>query len=180
MVVSKYVGETEKNLARVFEQAEQQDWILFFDAADALFGKRSGGSGVNGRYASEDAARLLQRIEDYPGVAILATNLKDDIDEAYARRFQSMLHFPMPDRAERLRLWQDAFAPPCRLAPDCVLDVLADEFELSGGAIINVLRYAALACLRRGSEEIGMDDVRQGVRRALRQDACLPLLEKRC
>ena len=180
MVVSKYVGETEKNLARVFEQAEQQDWILFFDAADALFGKRSGGSGVNGRYASEHAARLLQRIEDYPGVAILATNLKDDIDEAYVRRFQSMLHFPMPDRAERLRLWQGAFAPPCRLAPDCVLDVLADEFELSGGAIINVLRYAALACLRRGSEEIGMDDVRQGVRRALRQDACHPLLEKRC
>lgn len=180
MVVSKYAGETEKSLARVFEQAEQQDWILFFDEADALFGKRSGGSSVNGHYANADAARLLQRIEDFPGVAILATNLKCNIDEAFARRFQSMLHFPMPDRAERLRLWQDAFAPPRRLAPDCALDALADEFELSGGAIINVLRHAALACLRRGREEIGMDDVRQGVRRELRQDACLPVLEKRC
>jgi hypothetical protein len=179
MVVSKYAGETEKNLARVFEQAEQQDWILFFDEADALFGKRSGGSSANGRYANEDAARLLQRIEDFPGLAILAANLNGNIDEACAQRFQSMLYFPMPDRAERLRLWQDAFAPPCRLAPDCALDALADEFELSGGAIINVLRYAALACLRRGSEEIGMDDVRQGVRRELCKDACLPLLEKR-
>lgn len=171
MLVSTYARETEKNLARVFEQARQQDWILFFDAADALFGKRG---------ANEDVARLLQRIEDFPGVAILASNLKGNIDEACAGRFQSMLHFPMPGRTERLRLWQGAFAPPCRLAPDCALDALADEFELSGGAIINVLRHAALACLRRGSEEIGMDDVRQGVRRELRQDACLPLLEKRC
>ena len=171
MLVSTYTGETEKNLARVFEQAGQQDWTLFFDAADVLFGKRG---------ANEDVARLLQRIEDFPGVAILASNLKVNIDEACAGRFQSMLHFPMPDRAERLRLWQGAFAPPCRLAPDCALDALADEFELSGGAIINVLRHAALACLRRGSEEIGMDDVRQGVRRELRQDACLPLAEKRC
>ncbi|PIG31035.1 ATPase family protein associated with various cellular activities (AAA) [Janthinobacterium sp. 35] len=171
MLVSTYTGETEKNLARVFEQAGQQDWILFFDAADALFGKRG---------ANEDVARLLQRIEDFPGVAILASNLNVNIDEACAGRFQSMLHFPMPGRTERLRLWQGAFAPPCRLAPDCALDALADEFELSGGAIINVLRHAALACLRRGSEEIGMDDVRQGVRRELRQDACLPLAEKRC
>ncbi|PKB20044.1 ATP-binding protein [Janthinobacterium sp. 64] len=171
MLVSTYAGETEKNLARVFEQAGQQDWILFFDAADVLFGKRG---------ANEDVARLLQRIEDFPGVAILASNLNVNIDEACAGRFQSMLHFPMPGRTERLRLWQGAFAPPCRLAPDCALDALADEFELSGGAIINVLRHAALACLRRGSEEIGMDDVRQGVRRELRQDACLAPLEKRC
>ena len=87
----------------------------------------------------------------------------------------------MPGRTARLRLWlwQSALAAPCRLAPDCALDALAGEFELSGGAIINVPRHAALACLRRGSEEIGMDDVRQRVRRELRQDACLPLPEKR-
>jgi SpoVK/Ycf46/Vps4 family AAA+-type ATPase len=170
MLASEYAGETEKNLACVFEQAGQKDWILFFDEADALFGKRG---------ANEDVARLLQRIEDFPGVAILASNLDGSIDEAYVRRFQSMLHFPMPGRTERLRLWQGAFAPPCRLAPDCAFDALADEFELSGGAIINVLRYAALVCLRRGSGEIVMDDIRQGVRRELRKDACLPLPEKR-
>lgn len=85
----------------------------------------------------------------------------------------------MPGHTARLRLWQGALAPPCWLAPDCALDALAGEFELGGSAIINVPRHAALACLLRGSEEIGMDDVLQRVRRELRQDACLPLPEKR-
>jgi hypothetical protein len=170
MVVSKYIGETEKNLSRVFDQAERQDWILFFDEADALFGRRSGGSSANDRFANQEVAYLLQRIEDFSGVAILASNLKGNIDDAFARRFQSMLHFPMPGREERVRLWQGAFAPPCRLAPDCVLDALAGEFELSGGAIVNVLRYAALACVRRGGDEIRLDEIRQGARRELRKD----------
>jgi hypothetical protein len=121
MVVSKYIGETEKNLARVFEQAERQDWILFFDEADALFGKRSGGSSANDRFANQEVAYLLQQVEDFSGVAILASNLKGNIDDAFARRFQSMLYFPMPGRDERLRLWRGAFGPPCRLAPDCTL-----------------------------------------------------------
>ena len=175
MVVSKYIGETEKNLSRVFAQAEQQHWILFFDEADALFGKRSGGSSANDRFANQEVAYLLQRIEDFSGVAILASNLKGNIDEAFARRFQSMLYFPMPGREERRRLWQNAFAPPCRLAPDCDFEALAEQFELSGGAIVNVLRYAALACLRRGSEEIGLDDIGQGVRREMRKDGRITL-----
>jgi hypothetical protein len=170
LVVSKYIGETEKNLARVFDQAQRQNWILFFDEADALFGKRSGGSSANDRYANQEVAYLLQRVEDFPGVVILATNLKANIDEAFARRFQSVLYFPMPAVQERLRLWQGAFAPPCRLDANCSFARLAEEFELSGGSIINVLRYAALLAVRRGEPEIRLDDIRQGVRREFRKE----------
>ena len=170
MVVSKFIGETEKNLSRIFDQAERQDWILFFDEADALFGKRSSGSGANDRYANQEVSYLLQRVEDFSGVAILASNLKGNIDEAFSRRFQSMLHFPMPGPEERLRLWQGAFAPPCRLEPGCSFVALADEFEMSGGSIINVLRYAALTAVRRDGNAIRMDDIRQGIRRELHKD----------
>jgi hypothetical protein len=170
LVVSKYIGETEKNLGRVFDQAQRQNWILFFDEADALFGKRTGTSSANDRYANQEVAYLLQRVEDFPGVVILASNLKGNIDEAFARRFQSMLHFPMPGPQERLRLWQGAFAPPCRLEPGCSFAGLAEEFELSGGSIINVLRYAALTAVRRGEPEIRLDDIRHGIRREFRKD----------
>ncbi|WP_322044096.1 ATP-binding protein [Paraburkholderia sp. J67] len=170
LVVSKYIGETEKNLSRVFDHAERQNWILFFDEADALFGKRGSGSGANERYANQEVAYLLQRVEDFPGVVILASNLKGNIDEAFARRFQSMIHFPLPDVAERLRLWQGAFAPPCQVGPGCDFGALAGQYELSGGSIVNVLRYAALTAVRRGQPHIDVDDIRQGIRRELRKD----------
>ena len=173
MVVSKYIGETEKNLSRVFGQAEQQNWILFFDEADALYGMRTSTASANDRYANQEVAYLLQRVEDFPGVVILASNLKGNIDEAFSRRVQSMIHFPMPGPEERLRLWQDAFAPPCRVAPDCDFAALARDHELSGGSIINVLRYAALAALRRGEAEIRLEDIRHGIRRELRKDGRL-------
>ncbi|WP_220274708.1 ATP-binding protein [Trinickia dinghuensis] len=170
LTVSKYIGETEKNLSRVFDQAERQDWILFFDEADALFGKRGHASSANDRYANQEIAYLLQRVEDFPGVIILASNLKGNIDEAFARRFQSMIHFPMPDAQERLRLWQGAFAAPCKVEPNCDFAALAEQYELSGGAIINVLRYAALTAVRHGQPQIHMNDIRQGIRRELRKD----------
>ncbi len=93
-VVSKYIGETEKNLSNIFDMAENKDWILFFDEADALFGKRTSASDSKDRYANQEVADLLQRIEDFPGIVILATNLKSNLDEAFARRFQSMIYFP--------------------------------------------------------------------------------------
>ncbi len=92
--VSKYIGETEKNLARLFDQAKSRNWILFFDEADALFGKRTKVSDAHDRYANQVLAYLLQRIEDYPGIAILASNLNARKDEAFTRRFQSVIHFP--------------------------------------------------------------------------------------
>jgi SpoVK/Ycf46/Vps4 family AAA+-type ATPase len=95
-VVSKCIGETEKNLARIFDQAEGKDSILFFDEADALFGKRTEVSDAHDRYASQELAYLLQRIEDYPGIAILASNLNASMDEAFTRRFQSVIHFTLP------------------------------------------------------------------------------------
>ena len=170
LVISKYIGETEKNLAGVFDQAQRQDWILFFDEADALFGKRTQSSSSNDRYANQEVAYLLQRVEDFPGVVILATNLKSNIDDAFARRFQSMIYFPMPGAEERLRLWHKAFRLPEKLAPGIDLAAIAEEFELSGGAIANVLRYACLMALHRAGGTIQLADIRHGIGRELRKE----------
>ena len=108
-VVSKYIGETEKNLGNIFDYAENKSWILFFDEADALFGKRTATSDSKDRYANQEVAYLLQRIEDFPGVVLLSTNLRSNIDPAFMRRFQSLVHFPVPSAPQRLRLWRQAF-----------------------------------------------------------------------
>ena len=106
MIVSKYIGETEKNLAKVFDLAENRNWILFFDEADALFGKRTSTNTSNDRHANQEVAYLLQRIEDFPGMVILATNLRSNIDEAFSRRFQSVIYFPMPTEELRAEIWR--------------------------------------------------------------------------
>lgn len=174
-VVSKYIGETEKNLARLFDQARHQDWILFFDEADALFGKRTESRTANDRAANQQISYLLQRIESFPGLVILATNLRSNLDEAFARRFQSMIHFGLPDREQRLRLWQDHFrAKPYRLAPDVDLRHVARDYDLSGGSILNALRHACLKAVARGSREIRAHDLLRGVRRELRKGGQLP------
>lgn len=95
MVVSKYIGETEKNLKKIFDAAEHKNWILFFDEADALFGKRTNVRDAHDKYANQEIAYLLQRIEDYQGIVILATNMKNNIDDAFIRRFDSIIHFPL-------------------------------------------------------------------------------------
>ena len=154
MVVSKYIGETEKNLARVFDQAQSRHWILFFDEADALFGKRAAVQSSNDRHANQEVAYLLQRVEDFPGMVILASNLRGNIDEAFSRRFQSMVYFPMPDAEQRLRLWRGLFPASGRLADDVDLESLAEQYVLSGGAIVNVLRFAVLQAARAGSAKI--------------------------
>ena len=170
LVVSKYIGETEKNLAGVFDQAERRNWILFFDEADALFGKRTQTSSANDRYANQEVAFLLQRLEEFPGVVILASNLKGNIDDAFARRFQSMIYFPMPDVEERFSLWSKAFVQAGRLGPGIDLQLLAAEYEISGAAVSNVVRYAALMALRGGASCVSLADLRQGIRRELRKE----------
>ena len=165
MIVSKYIGETEKNLARVFDLAEHKGWILFFDEADALFGSRTRISDAHDRFANQEVSFLLQRVEEFNGVVILASNLKSNIDEAFQRRFQSVIHFPMPAPKERLRIWREAFSAHTRLEEGIDLRKLADKHELSGGTIMNVVRYASLAALGRGSDEILRDDLAEGVRR---------------
>ena len=167
-VVSKYIGETEKNLASLFDHAQHQDWILFFDEADSLFGKRTESRNANDRAANQQVSYLLQRIEDYPGIVILATNLRSHLDEAFARRFQSMIHFPMPSAEQRLRLWEDNFNDrPYRLAADVDLRRLALDYELAGGSIINVLRHACLKAVVRTPPEVTAQDLLHGVRREL-------------
>lgn len=170
LVVSKYIGETEKNLAHVFDEGERRDWILFFDEADALFGKRTATTSANDRYANQEVAYLLQRVEDFPGIVILASNLKGNIDDAFARRFQSMIYFPAPGPAERAALWRNAFSRGPRLAADVDFDRIAADYEVTGGAITNVLRHAALATLRRGEDAIRHADIAEGVRREFRKD----------
>ena len=167
MVLSKYIGETEKNLARVFDLAEHRRWILFFDEADALFGKRTRVDDAHDRYANQEISFLLQRIEDFDGVVILSSNMKANIDDAFVRRFQSVVHFPMPRPAERRRIWRDAFPPVAELETRLDVDQLADRYELSGGTIMNVVRYASLRALSRGARTLLLDDVEEGVRREL-------------
>lgn len=165
MVVSKFIGETEKNLANVFDQAQNKNWILFFDEADALFGKRTQTSSSNDRYANQEVSYLLQRIEDFPGVVILATNLKANLDEAFSRRFQSMIYFPLPGPEQRLRLWQQSFSDKSVIGEDVDLQDIAEKYELAGGAIINVTRYASLMALKRNSHLILKKDLLTGIRK---------------
>ncbi len=167
LVVSKYIGETEKNLGKVFDQAQSKDWILFFDEADALFGKRSETKDSHDRYANQEISFLLQRVETFDGIAILASNFRENLDKAFARRFESVIYFPMPRVEERLRLWQQGFSPRAELDPLVDLKKIAREHELSGGTIMNVIRYASMQALRRGEARIGLDDVLHGIRREL-------------
>ena len=164
-VVSKYIGETEKNLAKVFDQAEHRDWILFFDEADALFGKRSGIQNAHDRYANQETAFLLQRLECFDGIAILASNWKDNLDEAFARRFETLIYFPLPRPEERLRLWRQGFSDKAQLAPDIDLQKIAKDHELAGGAILNAIRYASLQALARNSDTVILEELLQGIRK---------------
>ena len=165
IVVSKYIGETEKNLGRLFDEAEHKDWILFFDEADALFGKRTQTKGANDRYANQEVAYLLQRIEDFSGLVILATNIQANIDEAFSRRFQSMIHFPKPGIKQRKLLWESLFEDAFELEPTINTDELADKYELSGGEMINILRYCALKAAGRNEMRIELNDIIRGIRR---------------
>ena len=165
LVVSKYIGETEKNLARVFDQAQHKDWLLFFDEADALFGKRSGTNNSNDRHANQEVSFLLQRIETFDGIAILASNLKDNMDAAFARRFESVIYFPMPRPEERLRLWEQGFSTKARFAENVNLNKIAEEHELCGGSIMNVVRYASLQALESGDNQVTQEVLERGIRR---------------
>jgi SpoVK/Ycf46/Vps4 family AAA+-type ATPase len=171
MIVSKYIGETEKNLAGVFDQAAHKNWILFFDEADALFGARGGGGTANDRYANQEVAYLLQRIETCPSLVILATNLKGNLDDAFSRRFQSMVGFVRPDALQRERLWRGVLVPP--LSCDDTVDprALAEKYDLVGGAIVNVVRHAAISAMRRsGPNAINQSDLIAAISSELRKE----------
>jgi adenylate kinase family enzyme len=142
-VVSKYIGETEKNLERIFAAADGSNAIVFFDEADALFGKRSEVSDSHDRYANIEVAYLLQRMDAYPGVVILATNFRRNIDDAFVRRLDFVVDFPFPEAADRKRLWSLLLPREAPIAEDVDLDFLATQFKLSGGAVRNCCLSAA-------------------------------------
>lgn len=170
MVVSKFIGETEKNLANIFDQGQQRDWILFFDEADALFGKRTTTTSSHDRYANQEVSYLLQRIEDYPGLVILATNFKNNIDSAFMRRFQSVVQFLKPDEQQRLRLWKLAmeYKIPTEGAFD--LEGLAEQYEITGGEIVNIIRHAALLAVESTPAKMTMEHILAGIKREMTKD----------
>ncbi len=141
--VSKYIGETEKNLDRIFGAAEGSNAILFFDEADALFGKRSEVGDSHDRYANIEVAYLLQKMEGYPGAVILATNFRRNIDDAFVRRLDFVIDFPFPEPEDRIRIWNKVLPPEAPRADDIDLTFLSEKFKLSGGAIRNCSLSAA-------------------------------------
>lgn len=173
MVVSKYIGETEKNLELLFARAQDKDWILFFDEADAIFGKRTSVRDAHDKYANQEVSYLLQRIEDYNGLVILATNMKNNIDDAFIRRFNDIVKFTIPNEDERKEIWEKSFPEnaDCGDIPNEV-----KKYKLTGGNIINAVHFAGIQAVKRrdkfatGKLLFYMEDVTDGIRKEMAKE----------
>lgn len=167
-VVSKYIGETEKNLGSIFDIAENKNWILFFDEAESLFSKRTSVSDSKDKFANQETAYLLQRVENYNGLILLATNLKPNIDLAFSRRIQSVVNFPIPSIKQRQILWENALRGLVELDKKIIQEI-AKNYEISGGSIKNVIQYAYLKSIHNNSK-ITKNVILMGIRRELNKD----------
>ncbi len=167
-VISKYIGETEKNLKSIFAEARNSNAILFFDEADAIFGKRSEIKNSHDRYANIEVAYLLQEMESYEGITILATNFNENIDEAFFRRIQFHVQFTMPDKDMRKKIWLKLFPREAPVAKDVNFDFLAQKYELSGGNIKNIVLNAAFWAVELNCE-ISMKLILEAVRDELQK-----------
>lgn len=176
-VVSKYIGETEQHLSEIFEHAKARKVVLFFDEADVLFGKRTEIKDANDKYSNMEAAYLLQRIEEYEGVTILATNYRQNFDEAFNRRLTATIMFPFPDEESRLAIWQRSI-PPALLSPELDLTRLSTRFEFTGSAIKNVVLFAAFLAAARGEEALSMDLILEGVREEYKKQGKVVSMEE--
>jgi AAA+ superfamily predicted ATPase len=165
MVISKYIGETEKNLSSLFDKATDKDWILFFDEADAVFGKRTNVRDAHDKYANQEVSYLLQRIENHPGLVILASNFKTNIDTAFTRRFQSIIEFEVPSHNERLQLWENNLPKGIRIADDVNLNELSKKYDITGANIVNIIQYACLRTLEDENENINLRHLLQGIKK---------------
>ena len=163
-IISKYIGETEKNLERIFTEAETSNAVLFFDEADALFGKRSEVKDSHDRYANIETGYLLQRMEAFDGIVILATNLRANLDDAFTRRLHFIIEFPFPEPVDRERIWQVNLPKEAPLADDVDFKLLAKRFRLAGGSIRNIILAAAFLAARQG-QPIGMSHLLHAARR---------------
>lgn len=166
-VTSKYIGETEKNLAKIFDLAEKNNWILFFDEADALFGKRTNIRDAHDKYANQEVAYLLQRIEDFDGVVILSIEQSKVLDDAFLRRFQLILDFEIPNAKLRHQLWERAITDEFEFGKGVNVQSLAENYELSGASITNIVHSCLLKCLERDDTVIRMEDIKVGLKRVL-------------
>ncbi|MBO9584847.1 MAG: ATP-binding protein [Flavobacterium sp.] len=165
MVISKYIGETEKNLSSLFDKATDKDWILFFDEADAVFGKRTNVRDAHDKYANQEVSYLLQRIENHPGLVILASNFKANIDTAFTRRFQSIIEFETPSYGERLQLWKNNLPKGIKIADDVNLNELSKKYDITGANIVNIIQYACLRTLEDKNESINLNHLLQGIKK---------------
>src|SRR5690606_28463263 len=152
-------------LAKVFDRAVNRHWVLFFDEADALFGKRTETQSSNDRYANQEVAYLLQRVESFPGVVVLATNLKDNLDQAFLRRFQQVLHFPLPDSRLRYALWQRMLPPEWLVGHDAGFLHEVAEVELSGGTMVNVIQHCAIRLHGMEKPQLTLQILKEGIRK---------------
>jgi len=164
MVVSKYIGETEKNLSGIFTEAATSNALLFFDEADALFGKRSEVRDSHDRYANIEVGYLLQKMEEYEGIVILATNLRKNMDDAFIRRIHSGVEFPFPSLQDRLRIWETIWPSDTPLSPDLDFDFLASRFDITGGNIRNIALAATFLAAEDG-KSVGMAHLLSATRR---------------
>ncbi|RPI19318.1 MAG: ATP-binding protein [Ignavibacteriae bacterium] len=163
LVVSKYIGETEKNLNKVFDKATNKEWILFFDEADALFAKRTNVSNAHDKYANQEVSYLLQKVEDFQGLIILASNFKSNIDEAFTRRFNTIVHFPKPDANDRLQLWNKCIPFQLKLDEEINLEQIAIKYELTGAMIVNVMQYASIRTFAVKEKKIKLQTLLNGI-----------------
>lgn len=170
MVVSKYIGETEKNLSILFDKAANKDWILFFDEADAIFGKRTNVRDAHDKYANQEVSYLLQRIEAHPGLVILASNFKSNIDTAFTRRFQTIIEFEAPSFDERLRLWNNNLPEGIPLHNAVNLTDIAKRYAITGANIVNIIQYACLRALDSGQNEIQLDHINSGIKKEYQKE----------
>jgi SpoVK/Ycf46/Vps4 family AAA+-type ATPase len=168
-VVSKYIGETEKNLSRLLDVAEHKNWVLFFDEADSLFSKRTEINDSKDKYANQGTSYLLQRLEEYDGLVILATNLRPNIDRAFVRRFQSILYFNLPTVDERIKLWENALKN-FNIASDVSLKKLSEKYEVSGAAISNAIQFSWLSSKRDQRDQITSLDIEGGLLREMAKE----------
>ena len=163
-VVNKYIGETEKNLKRLFDAADITDTLLFFDEADALFGKRSEVKDAHDRYANLEISYLLERMERFKGLAILATNRKKDLDEAFLRRLRYVIDFPLPEATERKQIWMRAI-PQRADVSELDFDFLAKQFQLAGGHIRSIVFNACLQAAGSSGNALTMERILLAVKR---------------
>ncbi|TDQ22715.1 ATP-binding protein [Tenacibaculum caenipelagi] len=165
MVVSKYIGETEKNLSKLFDKSINKDWILFFDEADSIFGKRTNVRDAHDKYANQEVSYLLQRIETHPGLIILASNFKNNIDTAFTRRFNNIIEFEAPNYDERLMLWKNNLPKNIELEKEITIEELAKKFNITGANIVNAVQYACLKTIANKENKIQRQYILEGVKR---------------